>query len=166
MPEIIIVTGKINSGKTTFLKQLIEKEKREGNFPTGIIAPGIFSGKAKIGYDVVNIASEIAMPLARPRPFAKGNIEFGKFYFSEKAFQFAENALMNFKSGGVVFLDEAGPMELNGQGHAASIRALLNSDIARLYIVVREELVNQFRVEFLGERDARIMEIDTRSAQE
>lgn len=165
MPEIIIVTGRVNSGKTAFLEKFINQEKVDGNFPTGILARGIFDGQIKIGYDVVNIVNGISMPLARTSHFAEGNIEFGRFYFSEKAFNFAKDALLNFKSGGVVFLDEAGPMELDGKGHAASLKTLIESEILRLYIVVRQELLDQFKSGFLGERDVKIIEVNINSSR-
>ena len=44
----------------------------------------------------------------------------------------------------VVFLDEAGPLELNNKGYADALRTILDSEIARLYIAIRSECLADF----------------------
>jgi nucleoside-triphosphatase THEP1 len=157
-PEIIIITGKINSGKSAYLEELVTEEKSLGQTPTGIMARGIFKAQNKIGYDVIDIASEASMPLARIFPFADSDIRSGKFYFSKTAFDFGKEALLNFKPDGIVFVDEVGPLELAGKGYAECLRRLLQSRISKLYVVVRKELLSDFSEMFMGGGPAKIIE--------
>jgi nucleoside-triphosphatase THEP1 len=158
-PEVVIITGKINSGKTTMMEKLIEEEKSLGITPSGIIAKGIFENKIKIGFDVINILNRMTMPLARISGHFDKEFSIGKYYFSEEAFSFALTALLNYNHKGVVFLDEAGPLELSGNGYAACITTLLKSDITRLYIVVRSECLTEFMDKYLKSNPTRIIRV-------
>ena len=159
MAEIIIVTGKINSGKSTYLQKLAAEEKALGNVITGIIARGIYEGGKKVGYDIIDIADGGSLPLARTIPFADSEIQSGKYYFSQAAFAFAENVLLRFKPNGVVFLDEAGPLELAGKGYADCLKVLLQAKISKLYIVVRKELLADFTEMFIGDQPTKTIKV-------
>jgi nucleoside-triphosphatase THEP1 len=157
MPEIVIITGTINSGKTAFLQKLIVQERTRGNCPSGIIAHGIFRDDQKIGYNIEDIASGMTLPLARAGSHKDGDQMVGQYSFSKKTIEFAKSALLNFTSGGVVFLDEAGPLELSGGGYADCISVLVDSHISKLYIVVREGLVDEITERFLKGRSVKIL---------
>jgi nucleoside-triphosphatase THEP1 len=159
MPEVILVTGKVNSGKTTHLEKLITEKKTKGLAVSGIIARGIFENNQKIGYDVVDLVSGSSLPLARTSEFPESDFRLGKFAFSSKAFAFATKALLDYAPGGVVFLDEAGPLELGGKGYADCIRILLEADIQSLYIVVREDILEEFKKMYLIGRTAKIIAV-------
>jgi len=158
--DIIIITGPVNSGKTSMMLKLIEREKQRNVSPTGIIARGIYEGDNKIGYEAVNIASGQTTKLAGTEEWTSDNFTFGKFIFSDAAFVFAKKALLDFHKGGVVFLDEAGPLELSGSGHAEVLIELLNSDIARLYISVRDTCLDDFIKLFLDGKRYQILQVE------
>ena len=149
-PEVVLITGPIDSGKTTSLERLVEIEKTKGNSPTGIIGRGVFDGEAKIGFDAVDVSAGSSWPLARIGKEIKDGFSVGKFTFSNEALELAQATLLNFRQNGVVFLDEVGPLELAGEGYADCLRTLLDSNIARLYISVRSECLQGFEREFLG----------------
>lgn len=160
-PEIIIITGEINSGKTTMLEKFANEEKAKGVSPTGILARGAVEENIKIGFDVIDLSTGISMPLARvDEPFDKG-FAIGKYYFSSDAFKFAQDALLNFHPRGVVFLDEAGPLELEGRGHAECLQILINSDITRLYVSVRTECLEEFVGKFVKANPVKIIRINS-----
>lgn len=157
MPELVIITGAVNSGKTTHLRRLIAQERALGVSVSGVIAPGVFKGDEKIGYDVEDVASGRALPLARTGTQGDSDQNTGWYWLSKKTLEFAKEALLNCTPGGVVFLDEVGPLELSGEGYASCIRTLLESRISRLYIVVREGLVDQVTERFLRRQPVRIV---------
>ena len=157
MAEVVIVTGAINSGKTAYLQRLVSQERALGKSPSGIIAHGVFKDGHKIGYDIEDIASGMMLPLARAGSHKDGDQMVGQYSFSKKTLEFAKGALLNYTSGGVVFLDEAGPLELAGEGYAFCISALLESHISKLYIVVRENLVDQISERFLQGKSVKIV---------
>ena len=158
-PEIIIITGKINSGKTTMLEKLVDEEKSMEYSPSGIIARGVFEGDTKIGFDVTDLSSGITTPLARIDKVFDDGFSVGKYFFSNVAFKFAQNALLKYQPNGVVFLDEAGPLELDGRGYAECLTTLINSDISRLYIAVRDECLNEFILKFVKSKSMKIIKI-------
>jgi nucleoside-triphosphatase THEP1 len=157
MAEIVIITGPINSGKTAYLQKLVSQERTLGKSPSGIIAHGVFKDGHKIGYDIEDIASGMRLPLARAGSHKDGDKMVGQYSFSKKTLEFAKGALLNYTSGGVVFLDEAGPLELAGEGYAFCITSLLESHISKLYMVVRENLVDQICERFLRGRPVKII---------
>lgn len=154
--EIIIITGGINSGKTTLLQEWVKKEKSQGQFPTGIVALGVFKEGIKTGFEVINLATNESMPLAGSEDGITEGFRVGRFTFSSVGFEFAKNSLLNFKSRGVVFLDEAGPLELDGEGYAPCLKVLLQSDIAKLYICIRQECLKEFSQIFLNSNKFKI----------
>lgn len=156
--EVVLITGKINSGKTASIINLVEKERAKGNSPTGVIAHGVFENGIKIGFDVEDIASGEKIPLARVSEVFDISFSVGRFTFSAKGFDFACKALLRFKPGGVVFIDEAGPLELKGGGYAECLHALLKSGIAKIYIVVRDDCVKEFIEKFLQGENIEITE--------
>jgi nucleoside-triphosphatase THEP1 len=164
MPDIVIVTGAINSGKTSYLEKLIAQERTLGKSPSGIIAHGVFKDNHKIGYDIEDIASGMTLPLARAGSHKDGDQMVGQYSFSKKTLEFAKGALLNYTSGGVVFLDEAGPLELAGEGYAFCISALLDSHISKLYLVVREGLVDQVTERFLQGRSVKLLKVGEQSS--
>jgi len=159
-PEVILVTGGVNSGKTGMMKRLVNKEKTAGNKPAGIIAEGIFEAGEKAGFDVKDLSSGKSMTLARISPEKDNGFPAGKYFFSNEGFEFAKKALMNYSPGGTVFLDEAGPLELADKGYAGCLRTLLNSPISVLYVSVRSGCLAQIREKFFrGAKNLKILKI-------
>ncbi len=158
-PEIIIVTGEIDSGKSRMLEKLALDEKRNG--VSGIIARGVVENGAKIGFDMIDLSSGIKIPLARTAWEPETGFKVGKYIFSREGFNLACEALLNFRQDGVVFLDEAGPLELNGEGYADCLKTLLGSNISRLYVAVRGECLNEFTQKFVKSNPTKIIRTDS-----
>jgi len=158
--EVIVITGRINSGKSTALVKLAEHERAEGNSPTGIIAGGIFDNGDKTGFKVTDLFSGKTMTLARIGRQIPDSFTIGRYIFSNEAFSFAIKALLNYKKAGVVFLDEVGPQELKGEGYHDCLIKLLNSDISRLYVTVRHGCLEGFKSNYLNGKKYRIIDID------
>lgn len=162
--EIIIITGAVNSGKTTLLRDFFEKEKSQGNFPTGIIAPGIFENGIKTGFEVIDLSSGESKILASTEKDKFSGFQAGKFFFSSEAFEFAKKALLNFEHKVIVFLDEVGPLELEGKGYADCLKVLLESDIQKLYLVIRSSVLRDFLKIYLTSRKFTIKYFSTRDS--
>jgi len=159
-PEVILITSGVNSGKTGMMKHLVNKEKSSGNKPSGIIAEGIFASGEKIGFDVKDLSSGESMPLARISPEKKNGFSAGKYFFSAEGFRFAKMALMNYRPGGAVFLDEAGPLELADEGYAGCLSTLVSSPVRVLYVSVRSGCLAQIREKFFrGLKQVKIIKV-------
>jgi nucleoside-triphosphatase len=158
--EIILIIGPINSGKSSAMMKLVLQEKAAGLSSTGIIAKAIIEDGRKIGFDVLDLSSDEIKPLARINWQISNSFKVGKYVFAREGFEFACKALLNFHPDGVVFLDEAGPLELSNRGYADCLRQLIDSNISRLYIAVRDVCVTELREKFLQEKSVKILNIE------
>jgi nucleoside-triphosphatase THEP1 len=159
-PEIILITGSVNSGKSRLMEQLAIDEKKKGNPVSGIIARSVFEHGYKKGFDVINVSTGRSRPLAGIDKTPDELFTAGKYSFSRDGFNFAREALLGFHKGGAAFLDEVGPLELEGGGYADCLIALLGSDIARLYIVVRTSCLPALIEDYLEKLNYRIIKTD------
>ena len=158
--EIILITGPINSGKSSAMMKLVLQEKAVGFSPTGIIARGVIEDGRKIGFDVIDLSSDEIKPLARMNWDILDGFKVGKYIFARDGFEFASKALLNYHSDGIVFLDEAGPLELDDRGYADCLRQLVDSNISRFYIAMREGCVIELREKFLQGKSIKILNIE------
>src|SRR5437870_4514526 len=80
-------------------------------------------------------------------------LTIGKYVFSTSAFDRAKNILLNAlnKKQGWLIIDEAGPLELRGEGFSDVLKEILQQRDMRLQLVlvVRESLVDAV-VKFFG----------------
>lgn len=128
----ILIVGPRFSGKSRFVENLLPKMREGGLRLTGFLQRGIFDeAGVKVGYDLVSVEDGSAVPLAR-RATPEGPWEFREEGFEKAAGLVREDA-------DLCILDEIGPLELSGGGHAQTMRRALSTDAAVL-IVVREEL--------------------------
>lgn len=139
--QVFVLSGRIDSGKTTFLKSLINKLK-----PLEIKVGGIYSQKimehgARIGYDLVNINSNEQQKFLRNNG-EKGVQQVGEFTVLPGAVHFGNQSLLNELSSDndLIIIDEVGKLELLGQAWAQSLPQLFKTD-KTLLLVVRDYLV-------------------------
>jgi nucleoside-triphosphatase THEP1 len=145
---IYILTGEINSGKTTALSSWVDLWRREGGVIGGILAPALWLQGLKVSYDVQDILTGKRCLLASREPLENAEL-FGDFWFSNEALAFGEKLLLGLDAEtqiGVV--DELGPLELAGRGWARAFRSLLSHPPENLIVVVRESLVKDVREAF------------------
>lgn len=148
VPYLIIITGEKHSGKTTRAAKLVEKFKMQGWPVSGVLAPSLMKDNRRVLINVQNVATdEVKFLAARDQKVADMEYGYGGFSFSQAGYAFARSALMNYLPGGIVFLDEFGPLEFAGQGYAEEFKILMRANIATLVIVVRKELLEHFKSE-------------------
>jgi len=136
--KIYLICGEKNEGKTTRLRQLFSSMRNA----CGFAADKVFDGDSLIGYNLVNLCSGDAIPLARIHALsgecaAEGFIN-GPFRFSTAAFIWAREVFedaLRLKAD-AFFLDEVGRIELAAGGHSKLLYAALNSNV-KIYMTVR-----------------------------
>ncbi|MBK7567281.1 MAG: hypothetical protein IPI31_05585 [Bacteroidetes bacterium] len=138
MPKkALIVTGPINSGKTTRLTEWCKNR----NDVYGILTPKI-NGK-RVFVDVAT-GDQFEMEALEHE---ENVLSIGKYIFSVSGFVRAKNILKNAtnRKNGWIIIDEVGPLELKGEGFEVELKELLNSkdDSFKVIIVVRESLVEE-----------------------
>ncbi|MFH1879816.1 MAG: nucleoside-triphosphatase [Bacillota bacterium] len=149
-----IITGEVNAGKTTRMKELYRQQQ---NTADGLISEKVFEGGHFLGYRLVHLQGCESMELALLKYEYHGQFseacKFGPFVFSEAAFRFGVDLLRRLcadASIDSVYLDEVGPLELKGQGFAAILPQLLHSG-KNLVITVRkaclEDFLDKYKIE-------------------
>lgn len=146
--RVVIVTGAIAEGKTAFLGALREMLQSRGITVGGILALRVVEDKTTTGYDILNIASGTQNPFLR----LKGPVTVGvdRFSLIDEGYRAGLEALdpARNRDSVVVIVDEAGPLELRGEGWHYRITELLRSSVPVVVIAVRNSLVDSVISEF------------------
>jgi len=139
--RMVIVTGPVDSGKTETVLALADRLQLEGVPLAGFVQIGERESGRKVGFRLRDIASGEEAALAIFGERSEG--DFGtRFRFLDEGFQLGSEALARVQPGGVVIVDELGPVELRGAGHMPAVqRAIKKLGIAGAVVVVRRPLV-------------------------
>ncbi len=146
-PEIFILTGAIQSGKTTALKKW-SKEKSVGGMLTPLVE------ERRVVYD---LASESYFPF-EANSNDKNVISVGRYYFLQAAFD-RMNTLLKHQSTSQhewLLIDEVGPLELERKGLYDSVVYLLENAQPKLILVVRDSLVERVK-DFFSLKEVRVI---------
>ena len=155
---VTIVTGPINTGKTTWL---INDFKSKEN-ADGFACRKIRINDEHIGYELVHLATGETCQFIRKITHIPENwneaFRLGMHYsFNKEGFAFAEK-IANEALAKVIkcfYLDEVAHLELKGQGFADILRRILTAKID-LVLVVREALIEKI-CEAFGIKDYKIV---------
>jgi molybdopterin-guanine dinucleotide biosynthesis protein A len=143
MSKVVILTGAVQSGKTTSLLNYFSKKEGVGGF----ICPDV-NGKRMM----LLMSEKRVVPFQIPQQ--EKSISIGKFAFNKDVFNKACDILVHPSTleNDVVIIDEVGPLELKEQGYYHSLKNLLenwtNKREGTLILVVREQLVNEVIAKF------------------
>jgi len=138
LPHAAIITGERGVGKTALCRELAQN----GSLFTGLISPALFDGEGrKVGFSALCLSSGEQWELGRSGAPLGGPV-FGKHSFSvegiARAIQCLREALA--RRGGVVIVDEIGPLEMTrGAGFSPVLPLLAGS--GDLLLVTRPRLV-------------------------
>lgn len=139
-PNILLWTGEKHSGKTTAATALVRSLRAAGRAVTGLLAPVAFEHARRVGYDAIDVRSDLRRPLLRLAA-DPARREIGPFAFVEAGRQLGAAALADPPAGtALVVLDEFGPLELRGGGWRDAADRLAAGAVP-LLLVVRRELV-------------------------
>ena len=141
--KIFIISGEIRSGKTTFLKKVIQDLQQ--NHPNkkigGIIAHGIDKNNERFGFNIENIANQETAFLCSQTP-DKDAQKLGRFYFSPQGIAFGQKALTkNIKELNLLVIDEIGFLELKGKGWFDAIELAMQQPHLNMIWVVRKSIL-------------------------
>lgn len=142
MKKINILTGPIQSGKTTRLIAWVKYHRQ----CAGILSPII--NKQRFIYSILSDdyrrLESIDNPIMR-----KDTIKIGKYSFLQSTFQWARQELQAAieKNPHYLVIDEIGPLELSGKGLEPMVTRILQkykrTEKHHLILVVRENLLNE-----------------------
>ncbi|MFN8241388.1 MAG: nucleoside-triphosphatase [Bacteroidales bacterium] len=127
--RVYLITGKIDSGKTTFVNRLSEILVAKNIRVRGIITTKIIENGNTTGFDLVVIGHGIAGSFLRIENNPKGKT-IGRFSINQATLQAGKNALNEIEPDRrqVIIIDEVGRLELSGDGWADEITRLTGNE--------------------------------------
>lgn len=140
---ILILTGPVHSGKTSFLQKLVLEVKEQGCRVDGYLSIAIFKDKELIGYDLFDLKDEKASPFLR-RDGAMSWEKVGPYFFVPKALEQAKRKIINHSSKDFLFVDELGPLEIQGGGIWPALQEIFSRPSLRCLLVVRSNILEDF----------------------
>ena len=165
LPAIFVISGGVGEGKTTCAKNIIQSLQTRGLRCKGFLSVGTEANNVRSGFILVDINTSESIILCKTT-YQEGWSQTGRYFFNPEALEFGNKILdpKNLQETDLVVIDEIGPMELNNQGWAESIRALCQSLPTPQLWMVRENLVKQvIRKWCMG--DIRIFHLNQDSAE-
>jgi len=138
---VTIVTGKIDSGKTTYLLRRYEAVPSGDGF----LAEKRMEGKSICGFTLVRLSNKERLPWMIHQNFYRGEYDdaerFGPYFFKRSTLKIVEASVDDMIARGVspIYLDEVGVLELNGGGYDQAIKKILRARLS-LCIATREDL--------------------------
>lgn len=142
--EIIIITGDVHQGKSTFTGNIIKNLKDRKVQIAGFLSVGVNKNGVRYGFELFDIQTSRQVELCT-KEINKEWFSFGHYYFNPDGIRFGEEILSeeNISGKQLIIIDEVGPIELNNKGWSGSIETLTNKyQIPQLWIV-RKSLVRK-----------------------
>jgi nucleoside-triphosphatase THEP1 len=149
---IYIITGGIDEGKTREIEAIYRRMKKGD----GWISGKVFLNEEFGGYEIQRLSTKEKMPLAYKKEYVPPGWDeiysIGLFRFSKRAFEFAGKIIDEIidKNINPVFIDEIGPLELQGKGFCPMLGKILKTQ-KDIYIVVRshcvEDVIKRFHIQ-------------------
>lgn len=139
--KIHFVIGEVNAGKTSFVRKIIAAAKKRQLKCYGFLSEAVYRNGQKESYMLRGLHGKNSIKLCSLSRF-NGSIPFKKFYFNPEAIC-AGNAILekDYPAGSILVIDEAGPLELSGNGWSIGIRHAIKNHQGNILLVCRSKLV-------------------------
>jgi nucleoside-triphosphatase THEP1 len=141
---ILVLSGGVHSGKTTFLKNLRPSLEALRLPFCGYLSPSVMVEGRIAGYDLMDVRTARSIPFLRTEGEA-GWQKVGPYFFLPGGLEAATAAIRGHKPGEMLIVDEVGPMELSGGGVWPALKEDIAKPLFNGLLVVRKPLVNDLR---------------------
>jgi len=143
-PQVVIITGEIHQGKTTFAQKIVADLLKQKIRIAGFFSVGINENGIRTGFNLVDIGSSRRVELCSDKKNEK-RLKFGRYYFNSDAISLGNEILNsnNLSDKQLIVIDEVGHLELNGQGWSNAIENISRSNTVPQLWIVRKSLVQK-----------------------
>jgi nucleoside-triphosphatase len=142
-PQMILISGKSGSGKTTFCKQQIEIARKEGLRVAGLLSPAIFKEEEKVGIELINLDSGEKRQLAKLRPQLESDQIIKRWLMNEDVIEWANESLKKIAACDLLVIDELGPLEfISSQGFQEAFSIINAKKYHVALVVIRPDLIH------------------------
>jgi nucleoside-triphosphatase THEP1 len=147
-PQVIIIAGEKNEGKTTFIKNILSEIKENGIKTGGIISEKIFENEKLIGYNIIDIETSKNNAFLRKGDFDNCD-KIKKYSILKSGLEFGNDSLIKAaENNSLLIIDEVGQLELLNKGWHQSILEILKSDVKTIIITVRTEFIETIKEKY------------------
>jgi len=146
---VLVLTGPIHSGKTSFLKGAAVFWDLAGLSVGGFLNEARLDVGRVMGYDLFDLRGGESVPFLRTEG-GPGWQRVGGFSLAPGGLERAESILARDLGADILVVDEVGPLELAGCGIWPALSAALSAG-ARCLCVVRTAILDEFRAK-MGKR--------------
>jgi nucleoside-triphosphatase THEP1 len=136
---VLVLTGPVHGGKTTFLERSLPAWKARGLACAGFLSPAAPDAPGGPGYDLLEIATGRRRPYLR-RQGPPGAERVGPYVFVPGSLERARALIRGAAPEALLVVDEVGPLELGGGGLWPVLREALGRQDRTFLLVVREEV--------------------------
>jgi nucleoside-triphosphatase THEP1 len=151
---IYILTGSVHSGKTGFLKGVVQDLQERGRKITGFLSVSIWDGDVCMGYDLHDLSTRETHPFIR-RAGDDTWQRIGKYFFIPETLERAKDILKKTRDADLLVVDEVGPLELSGKGMWPALKDVISHSSVNYLLVVRENILEDF-LRMVKEFDIRV----------
>jgi nucleoside-triphosphatase THEP1 len=143
-PQVVIITGEIQQGKTTFTQKIVKNLNEQKIRIAGFFSVGINDNETRTGFNLVDIGTSRQIELCSDTRDDK-RLKLSRFYFNQEALALGNEILNvnNLIDKQLIVVDEIGPLELHDKGWSRAIEHLTRSSTIPQLWVVRKSLVQK-----------------------
>ena len=138
--KVVLVVGDKNSGKTTYLQNILTRCKNKGYKVGGLLGPGTLKNGTKYSYHLMDVQSGKLRLFASKEMEMNNSFVYGSYHFSRSAITWGNKILRESRTKNFIFFDEYGPLEELGLGFQDELDSLLKNIKGILFISVRPSL--------------------------
>lgn len=137
---VLVLTGPVHCGKTTFLERASADWEARGVRCCGFLSPVVTDESGETGYDLLELPGRLRRPYLRRQgpPDAERT---GPFVFVPAALERARAILRRPRGAALLVVDEVGPLELRGGGLWPDLGEAVRRPEGTALLVVREDIL-------------------------
>jgi nucleoside-triphosphatase THEP1 len=144
MAEIILITGEIQSGKTSLCLDLYRKAQEAGLQVGGILSPAVFEEEEKTAIDILDLKSGIRKRLAEIKTQTQTDLETQHWSFFQETVDWGNKMLLEAVPCDLLIVDELGPLEFHrSEGWVNGFAVIESGDYSAALLVIRPSLIEQ-----------------------
>ena len=141
--QLFVMTGEIQSGKTTWIKRMLAQAQARGLSFSGVYTPAVFEGGTKTAIDAVLLPQQERLRLAHFRDGAcPDGVHRLAWEFDEAAMARCNGHLGSLGHSRLLLIDELGPLELvRNEGYTQALELLDSRQVECALVVIRPSLL-------------------------
>ena len=143
--QVIVVTGQVGAGKTTWCRDLIAHVRQTGGGVAGLSSPGVFVDEHKVAINLLDIANDEQRRLADRLAVPDDASPTRNWKFHAETLAWGDAVLRSVGICDLLVIDELGPLELlHNQGWQSALPLLKAGRYRVGCVVVRQSLLKAF----------------------